>query len=108
MFVRPNSEWIETQKLRPTVDESRFYTGLGFEVAVSTKRVLISSPGSPGFTEPQTFLFDWSGGALVATHTFGQGFHLRVSGATVIAGEGGNQPPFIGFADVYHLPPDIP
>lgn len=35
VFVRPNTEWIETQKLRPTVDESPVYTGLGFEVAVS-------------------------------------------------------------------------
>jgi len=107
VFVRPNSEWIETQKLRPTLDESRVYTGLGFEVAVSTKRVLISSPGVPGVSAPKTFLYDWSGGALVATHTFGQGFHLLVSAATAIAGDGGSRAG-TGFADVYHLPPDRP
>jgi hypothetical protein len=108
VFRRPNSEWIETQKLRPTVVESASYNFLGDEVAVSAQRVLISSPGVPGLSVAKTFLYDWSSGSLTATHQFGQGFDLLVSGTTAVAGEGGNRPPFVGFADVYRLPPDLP
>lgn len=109
VFLRPNAEWIETQKLRPTSDESDFYYGLGSAVAVSSQRVLISSSGDPtAVPVPKTFLYDWSGGLLIATHQFGQGFDLLISGATAIAGEGGNLAPFVGYADVYRLPPDLP
>lgn len=69
---------------------------------------MISSPGTPGLSAPETFLYDWSGGSLIATHTFGQGFSLLISGETAIAGEGGNSSPFRGFADIYRLPPDRP
>ena len=107
VFLNSNGTWIETHKLRPTVEEAPVYTALGFEVAVSPKRILISSPGSPGLSAPKTFLYDWSGGSLIATHSLGQGFTLLVSGTTAVAGEGG-QTNGIGYAEVYRLPADLP
>lgn len=115
VFVRSNGDWIETQKLGPTAAESVPFRGLGSAVAVTDQRVLISALGMPGFSPGLVFVYDWSGGSLVATHVLsdalplaGYGDSFAIVGSTAVVGFSEDGIPPVGFADVYRLPPEIP
>lgn len=113
VFVRPNDEWLESQKLGLTASQSTPYWALGWAVALAGDRVLISAPGLGGFASGQVFVFDYSGGTLVPTHVLerwdGYGTSLEFVSNRVVVGfpDDGGAPP-VGFADIYYLPPPIP
>ena len=112
VFVRPNGEWLESQKLGLTASQSTPYWALGTAVAVTADRVLISAPGLGGFAAGQVFVFGYSAGTLVPTHVLqrweGYGESLDFVSNRVIVGfpNDGGAPP-VGFADVYYLPPPL-
>jgi FG-GAP repeat len=100
VFERPDDTWIERQKLGVTAAESEPYW------------VLVSAPGLAGFAFGFVFVYDWSGGSLVATHALprweGYGSSLELVGNRAIVGFPDDGVPPIGFADVYYLPPHMP
>ena len=110
VFVRPNSTWIETQKLGATAVESEPYRALGAAVALTTDRVLVGGVGLPGFAPAFVLVYDFSGGSLVPTHILpGFGGSLALVGNTAIVGTPFNSSSFPeGQADVFNLPPAIP
>lgn len=112
VFVRPDRTWIEQQKLGATAAESAPYWGLGTAVALTAHRVLVSAPGLAGFATGLVFVYDWSGGSLVATHVLsrweGYGASLEFIGNRAFVGFPEDGVPPVGFADVYYLPPQVP
>jgi hypothetical protein len=111
VFVRQNGEWIEAQKLGPTATESDSYRGLGAAVAVAQRRVLISSRGLPGVVAGVVYVYEWSGGSLVATHIMhdqfwsaGYGDSVALIGNTAVVGFSEVGTPPVGTAEVYGLP----
>lgn len=110
VFVRPNSTWIESQKLGATAVESDPYRALGGAVALTGERVLLGAVGLPGFAEGVVFVYDFSGGALVPTHILtgplNLGSSLAAVGNTAIVGAPENSSSLPeGEADVFNLPP---
>jgi FG-GAP repeat len=106
--------WAETQKLGATAAQVDTYRGLGFAVAVTGERVLLTATGLPGLSPAEVIVYDWSGGSLIPTHilrpvfsNFLYGTTLALEGSMAIAGTPEGIPP-VGFADVYSLPPDMP
>jgi hypothetical protein len=113
VFARPNSTWIETQKLGATAADSDAYRGLGDSVVLTQKQVLLGAVGLPGFADGVVFVYDFSGGQFVPTHQmFGRaGFSESIAavGNTAIVGTPNNSSSFPeGQADVFQLPPPIP
>jgi hypothetical protein len=112
VFQRPADTWIERQKLGVSAADSEPYWALGSAVAIAADRVLVSAPGLAGFANGFVFVYDWSGGSLVATHALsrweGYGTSLELIGNRAIVGFPEDGVPPIGFADVYYLPPDMP
>jgi hypothetical protein len=113
VFVRPNSTWIETQKLGATAAQSDAYRGLGGAVVLTQERVLLGAVGVPGFADGVVFVYDFSGGSLVPTHMMtgqpGFGSSLAAVSNTAIVGTPANSSTFPeGQADVFQLPSDIP
>jgi FG-GAP repeat len=113
LFVRPNSTWIETQKLGATAAESEAYRGLGSGVVLTQDRVLLGAVGLPGFADGVVFVYDFSGGSFVPTHMMvgqaGFGVRLAAVGNIAIVGTPSNSSSLPeGQADVFQLPPQIP
>lgn len=113
LFVRPNSTWIESQKLGATAAESDPYRALGGAVVLTGERVLLGGVGLPGFAAGVVFVYDFSGGSLVPTHSLtgplSFGSSLAAVGDTAIVGAPDNSSSFPdGQADVFNLPPAIP
>lgn len=113
VFLRCGRDWAETQKLGAIAKESAPYGLMGFKVAVGAKRVLVTALGLPGFSPGIVLVYDWSAGALVATHALtvdraGYGDSLVLRGRKAIVGMTDDGIPPVGFADTYTLPPDIP
>lgn len=109
LFERPNSTWIETQKLGATAIEAPPYRALGGAVGLTGQRVFLGAVGLPAFASGVVLVYDFSGGSFVPTHRLtgltGFGWSIAAVGNTAIVGTPENSSTMPeGQADVFNLP----
>ena len=91
VFLRNSGTWSELQTLRPTPAQHNWYWSLGYDVAISGTRILISAPyGVDSWDDGLVFSYRRSGATFVAngvmTYQSSQGTSLSIHGTTSVIG----------------------
>ena len=91
VFLRNSGTWSDLQTLRPTPAQHNWYWSLGYDVAISGTRILISAPyGVDSWDDGLVFSYRRSGATFVAngvmTYQSSQGTSLSIHGTTSVIG----------------------
>ena len=109
VFLRSSSTWAELQKLRPTPTQHNWYWSLGYDVAISGTRLLISAPyGVDSWDDGLVFSYQRTSDSTfvangVMAYQSSQGFSLSIHGTTSIIGAP-DADWWTGSAGIYVLP----
>lgn len=109
VFLRSSGIWSEFQKLRPTPTQHHWYWSLGYDVAISGTRILISAPyGVDSWDDGLVFSYRRSSGSTfvangVMSYQASQGIALSIHGATSVVGAP-DVDWWTGSAAIYPLP----
>jgi hypothetical protein len=109
VFARGSGTWSELQTLRPTPTQHNWYWSLGYDVAISGTRILISAPyGIDSWEDGLVFSYRRTSGSTfvangVMTYESSQGISLSIHGNTSIVGAA-DVDWWTGSAAIYPLP----